>query len=92
MFSLKDVNTGNAKLVFIYNQFFGVRIINYAASNEEESRMTDDLLDINLDLMSGRNKIFITQHNNGKKIYISVGGLAFNDIIYSSDFMSSDKM
>ena len=45
------------------------------------------MLDINLGLEDGANKIFLTMFE--QKIYISVGGLAFNDIIYSSDFIDA---
>ena len=45
------------------------------------------MLDINLGIEDGANKIFLTMYD--QKIYISVGGLAFNDIIYSSDFIDA---
>ena len=45
------------------------------------------MLDVNLGLEDGANKIFLTLHS--EKVYISVGGLAFNDIIYSSDFINT---
>ena len=77
---MHNASTDEIMLELIFNQFFGVRIINYKSSRSDEEVGKEHFIDVDLNLKDSKNKIFITIHDF--QVYISVGGLSFSDIIY----------
>ena len=63
-----------------------MRILNYRAPGLKEDELyAEEFLDIDLNLQNSANKIFLIFLRS--KLYISVGGLAFSDIIYAGDLL-----
>ena len=70
---------------FVFNSDFGLRIINHATNKN-----SDHYLDIDLDFKKTVKILFLVLHNN--KIYITVNGLSFADIIYYNVFLDSSAI
>ena len=87
-FALRHKITQRLAFEMIFNSFFGVHFINHHAFSETQDHIPEEIyLDVDLDIQRTSDKIFLTMHD--EKIYISVGGLSFADVIYTGDFYTS---
>ena len=87
LFTIHEKGTDEKAFQMIYNSMFGVRFINYRADLNGVTR--ERYLDIDIDLNKATDAIFVIMHDS--RIYVSVGGLSFVDIIYSGRFIESDE-
>ena len=81
---LVNTFTQETKFSLIYNSDFGTRLFNYAA--QTSTAITDTYLEIDLDLIGGKtDKLFFVLFK--ERLYVTAGGLAFTDVIYSEPFL-----
>lgn len=80
-FKFAIVSTDERPLIeFIFNSDFGLRIIN---NTKNDGKKRDFYLDIDLDFYKITKQLFLVFHE--AKVYISVNGLSFSDIIFIDD-------
>lgn len=87
LFTIHEKGTDEKAFQMIYNSMFGVRFINHRADPQGAAR--ERYLDIDIDLSKATDALFVIMHDS--RIYVSVGGLSFVDIIYSGTFIEDEE-
>ena len=80
-FVIKEKQSKEVAFEMIFNSMFGLRFINHRA---DALRPKERYIDIDIDLNKSTDMIFVILHD--KRIYVSIGGLSFADIVYSGAF------
>ena len=78
LFAIKEKESQEKVFEMIYNSMFGLRFINYRA---DPTAPKERYMDIDIDLNKSTDMLFVVMHDS--RIYVSVGGLSFVDIVYS---------
>ena len=83
-FRLLAADSQNTLLEFTFNQDYGIIIKTPSSTSSSK----ENFLDLNIFNSQKQTDLFLTLYEN--KVYLSVQGLTFNDIIYCSEEILAD--